>query len=103
MAAGTDEERVIDALRGEALVEIMGSGVEPEIVLGAAVEIDRELAGLELVDERGRVVRLPHREILAVDATHPLADRADGSAPVVDVGVQLRLPCDVRMRALVEQ
>src|SRR5262249_8494599 len=84
-------------------VEILHAVVQRETVFGAAVEIDRRLARLELGYECRRVVRLPRRDVLAVDPADPRADLARRRAPDLDVVEQLLLALLVLMPPGIQQ
>src|SRR6185295_18614506 len=49
--AGAEEELVIDLRRGQRLVDVLDVVLQREVVLGAAVEVQRDLAGAELLRE----------------------------------------------------
>src|SRR5262249_50100531 len=51
VVAGTEEEHVIDVAFDEDLVEVLRAVEELVLVLGAAVDVQRGLAGLDLLGE----------------------------------------------------
>src|SRR5262249_52566894 len=61
--------------------------VELEAIFGAAIDVDGELAVLELLCEHGRIVGAPVGQVVAEDAPHLRADGFDVAAPMLDVAV----------------
>src|SRR5580698_2182801 len=98
MSARSEKKLVLDVVRGELIVQVRSLRIEAEVIFGAAVEIDRELAGTELGQQRDRIVRIPERLVGTEQAAHPRADRLGAGAPRRDVAADPRVRGVVWMR-----
>jgi hypothetical protein len=70
VSAGTEEELVLDVPGGQRFVDVLHVVLQGEVVFGAAIEVQRDLARSELVDERDDIVGLPGRDVGA-DRSEP--------------------------------